>query len=250
MRKIFYSLLVISALAACKKDETLRYNNITMGNIHGEEIISDQGNTFVIAESLFSVDLSDFESGRVMLSCDVLRQVADQTYDIRLTGITGVLTKSIKTMEESTSDEDLSVDNPVVLRDVWYSGGYLNMEIEVAQKKGSKTSHYINLVHEASELEDGTYTFALRHNAQGEVPSEEDKEYSVGSGYVSFPIANYITKDSAMVILKWNSHKFVGSGYSLIQTEERSKEFNWERVGFEQSPNPATIPNRTAYKYL
>ena len=106
MRKIFFSLLIISALAACKKDETLRYNNVTMGNIHGEEIISDQGNTFVITESLFSVDFDEFESGRVMLSCDVLRQTADKTYDIRLTGITSVLTKNVKTLAIFNEDPD------------------------------------------------------------------------------------------------------------------------------------------------
>ena len=118
MRKILYSLFIISALAACKKDETLRYNNVTMGNIHGEEIISDQGNTFVITESLFTVNLNDFTSERVMLACDVLRETAAQTYDIRLTGIVSVLTKNIKTMEDSTPDEDLNVDNPVIIRDL------------------------------------------------------------------------------------------------------------------------------------
>lgn len=250
MRKIFYSLLVISALAACKKDETLRYNNTTMGNIQGEEIISDQGNTFVITESLFEVDLSIYESKRVMLTCDVLRQTDEKTYDIRLTSIANVLAKNVKTMEDSTPVEDLNIDNPVVTRDIWYSGGYLNMLIEIAQKKDSQTAHYINLVHDTAAAEDGKYTFVLRHNAQGEVPSEEDKEFTTGIGYVSFPISNIITEDAAKLVLKWNSHKFIGSGYSLIQTEERSKEFNWERVGFEQSPNPATIPNRTAYKYI
>ena len=249
MRKIFFSLLIISALAACKKDETLRYNNVTMGNIHGEEIISDQGNTFVITESLFSVDFEEFESGRVMLSCDVLRQTADKTYDIRLTGITSVLTKNVKTLAESTEEEDLNVDNPIIIRDIWYAGGYLNMLIEVAQKKGSKTSHYINLIHDTTEAEGGKYTFMLRHNALGEVPSQEDREYSTGSGYVSFPIASFIKEDAAQITFRWNSHKFLGSGYSLTQTESRSKVINWERVGFEQNPNPSSKAVLTTSEY-
>jgi hypothetical protein len=249
MRKIFLSLLIISALAACKKDETLRYNNVTMGNIHGEEIISDQGNTFVITESLFSVDFEEFESGRVMLSCDVLRQTADKTYDIRLTGITSVLTKNVKTLAESTEEEYLNVDKPIIIRDIWYAGGYLNMLIEVAQKKGSKTSHYINLVHDTTETENGKYTFALRHNALGEVPSQEDREYSTGSGYVSFPIASFIKEDAAQITFRWNSHKFLGNGYSLTQTESRSKVINWERVGFEQNPNPSSKAVLTTSEY-
>lgn len=249
MRKLLYSLFIISALAACKKDETLRYNNVTMGNIHGEEIISDQGNTFVITESLFSVDLNDFDSERVMLVCDVLRETASQTYDIRLTGITSVLTKKIKTFDETTSEEDLTVDDPIVIRDLWYAGGYLNMAIEVAQKKGSNTPHYLNLVHDAAVAEDGTYTFLLRHNAQGEVPSEEDRDFSTGSGYVSFPISNFIKEDSAKIVLIWNSHKFMGSGYSLIQTEMLCHEAEWERSGFEQNPSKSSKPSMVMAQY-
>ena len=249
MRKLLYSLFIISALAACKKDETLRYNNVTMGNIHGEEIISDQGNTFVITESLFSVDLNDFDSERVMLVCDVLRETASQTYDIRLTGITSVLTKKIKTFDDTTSEEDLTVDDPIVIRDLWYAGGYLNMAIEVAQKKGSNTPHYLNLVHDTAVAEDGTYTFLLRHNAQGEVPSEEDRDFSTGSGYVSFPISNFIKEDSAKIVLIWNSHKFMGSGYSLIQTEKLCHEAEWERSGFEQNPSKSSKPSMVMAQY-
>ena len=240
MRKIFYSLFIISALAACKKDETLRYNNLTMGNIHGEEIVSDQGNTFVITERLFEVNLNEFESKRVMLSCDVLRQTADKTYDIRLTGITPVLTKSIKTFEESTEEEDLSIDDPVIIRDIWYAGGYINLLIEIAQKKGSTSPHYINLVYDISAAGNGEYTFMLRHNALDEVPSEDDTEFSTGAGYVSFPISSFIKEDAANITLKWNSHKFVGSGYSLIKTEERSHKVKWERSGFEQNPSKSS----------
>jgi hypothetical protein len=249
MRKILLSLFIISALAACKKDETLRYNNVTMGNIHGEEIISDQGNTFVITESLFSVDLNEFTSERVMLSCDVLRETAEKTYDIRLTGITSVLTKNIKTFEETTAEEDLTADDPVIIRDLWYAGGYLNMSIEIAQKKGSETPHYINLVHDILAAEDGKYTFILRHNAQGEVPSEEDREFSTGSGYVSFPIANFIKEDAAEIVLVWNSHKFMGSGHSLIQTERLKHEAKWERIGFEQNPSKSSKPSMVMARY-
>ena len=249
MRKILYSLFIITALAACKKDETLRYNNVTMGNIHGEEIISDQGNTFVISESLFSVDLDEFDSGRVMLACDVLRETAAKTYDIRLTGIVPVLTKSIKTLDESTPEEDLNVDNPVIIRDLWYAGGYLNMTVEVAQKKGSETPHHLNLVYDATESEDGRYTFMLRHNAHGEVPSEEDREFSTGSGYVSFPISSFIKEDAATIVLKWNSHKFMGSGHSLIKTEMCSHEVKWERKGFEQNPSKSSKPSMVMAVY-
>ena len=250
MRKIFCILLATAILASCKKDETLRYNNMTMGNIQGNEIISDQGNIFIIKESLFNVDLSSFESKRVMLSCDVLRESAERTYDIRLTGITGVLTKNVKTISDSTPAEDLHVNNPFVIKEIWYSGGYLNMAIETAHKTGSETPHYINLVHEPSEGEGSAYTLILRHNAQGEVPTEEDSDFYGAVGYVSFPISRYIKEDSAKIILKWNSHKFTGNGYSLIESEDQSKEFNWERKGFEQTPGRSITPNLKQRNYL
>ena len=51
----FSAIITIAALlfaaASCKKDDTLRYNNVTMGNIEGETIVSDQGNIFNIIEN-------------------------------------------------------------------------------------------------------------------------------------------------------------------------------------------------------
>lgn len=242
MKKIIYSLLLIAALASCKKDDTLRYNNVTMGMIQGEDIISDQGNIFQITEKPFEYDLKKYESGRVLVVCDVLRETASKTYDVRLTGITGVLAKNVKTMEESTVEEDLSVDNPVIIRELWYAGGYLNMTLETAQKQDSKTKHYINLVQEASE-ENGKYVFSLRHNAQGETPSEGDKNYFGAVGYVSFPIAGVIKEDAAKIVLKWKSHKYTGCGYSLTESESKSQEYSWTRNGYEHVPGTPSLRN-------
>lgn len=237
MRKILGTFILIAALASCKKDDTLRYNNITMGNIDGETIISDQGNIFQIAESAFEVDLSKYE--RVLVVCDVLKETAEKTYDIRLTGIARVLEKNIKTMADSTPEEDLTVNDPVVLREIWYSGGYLNMTVETAHKRGSQTAHFINLVQESSE--EGKHIFSLRHNAMGETPSETDKDYSSATGYVSFPIAEMIKGDSAKIVLKWKSHKFIGGGYSLTESEDVTEDYNWTRGGHEHAPRELVL---------
>ena len=236
MRKYLYTLLAICALASCKKDETLRYNNMTMGNIQGESIISDQGNTFNIAETYYDVDLKLFESGRVMVLCDVLKKTSDNTYDIRLSSIVGVLAKEVKTMDESTSEENLEIDDPLIIREIWYSGGYLNMGIEFARKAGSESIHYINLIQKGTEQEEGQYTFILRHNALGEVPSADDREYSSSTGYVSFPIAGIIKEDSAKISLEWNSFKIKNGWYNFFECESVSKGFNWSRNGYEHAP--------------
>ena len=38
------------AAASCQKDDTLYYNNLTMGNIVDGRFVSDQGNTFNIVD--------------------------------------------------------------------------------------------------------------------------------------------------------------------------------------------------------
>lgn len=248
MRKYICTLLALMALTACKKDETLRYNNMTMGNIHGEQIISDQGNTFNITESLFDVNLDSFPNGRVMVLCDVLKETSEKTYDIRLTGISNVLVKDVKTMADSTPEEDLTADDPLILREIWYSGGYLNMNIEIAIKHGSESVHYINLLRNENDQKDGEYTFILRHNALGEVPSADDREYSTSMGYVSFPIAGIIDGDSAKIALEWKSFKMENGWYDLTKSESISKEFNWNRSGYEHTPASAQLKSAAVLK--
>ena len=248
MKKYLSVFLAFCTLIACKKDETLRYNNITMGNIHGEQIVSDQGNTFNIAEKLFDVDLASFKSGRVMVMCDVLKETSEKTYDVRLTGISEVLTKKVKTMEDSTPEEDLATDDPLIIREIWASGGYLNMAIEIAYKIGSESYHYINLLCEEDQQTEDGYTFILRHNASGEVPSTDDREYFVSTGYVSFPIAGIIAEDSAKVTLKWNSFKFENGMHDFFESESLVKGFNWSRDEFEHTPAGVQLKSAAVLK--
>lgn len=235
MKRILLSaFIVVIAAISCKKDDTLRYNNLTMGNIVGETIVSDQGNTFDIAETLFEVDLQKFEYGRVLLMCDVLKKTSENRYDIRLTGIESVLTKDVLTQSEITEDK-LMVEDAINIRDIWYGGGYLNLFIEIAQKEDSEKEHMINLVYDDQSEGDG-YTFILCHNAFGETPSEEDKGYRSAFGYVSFPIAGLIKEDSAAITMRWKSHRRLpGGGYSLLETEDITEVCKWERIGYEHS---------------
>ena len=259
MKKILLTILAIAAMAACKKDDTICYNNFTMGNIDGETIISDQGNTFDIAESYYGkIDFSWFEYGRVILNCDVLRKTAEQRYDIRLTSIASVLTKSaVKASTITDSASEVNVEDPLIIREIWYSGGYLNMLIEFAIKHGSQTKHLINLVHEdVQTAEDAAsenkYAFTLRHNAFEEVPAE-DQLYETSLGYVSFPIASLITEDKASITIKWNSHKFDNGRYNYYESETVSEQFNWERAGFEHKTGIVksfTNPNQKLDKMI
>lgn len=241
MRKILYAVIAVCALASCKKDDTLRYNNMTMGNIDEQTIISDQGNTFNIVESLLNVDLAKFPNERVLLTCDVLKETSDNTYDIRLTSITNVLTKNVKTLADSTPEENLEIDDPLILRDIWYSGGYLNLYIEFFHKAGSMNPHFINLLHETSE--DGKHIFTLRHNASGELPYEKlaDETFYLTGGYVSFPISRVIEGNSADIVLNWKSYKFSSDGQTLPDIYDVTKEYKWTRGGYEHAPRSMNV---------
>lgn len=235
MRRIFniitLSAAVIITLTACKKDDTIYYNNVTMGNIDGESIISDQGNIFDIKETPFEINFNEYKYGRVMLACDVLTQTAENRYDIRLLAMSSVLTKDIVNSSTITDPEsELAVEDAIIIKEWWYSGGYINMLVEFAHKSGSTTAHMINLVHE-----DGSkYTFSLRHNAQGEAPTSPSSAYISQTGYVSFPIARLIKENEAEIEIKWNSHKLLDSGaYSLYETERAKTKFTWKRTGYE-----------------
>ena len=249
MKKITRTVLLIAATAtaffACKKDETLRYNNATMGNLEGNVIISDQGNTFDIVEADSRIDLNTFESKRIMVLCDILKETSENRYDIRLKSATAVLTKECVNKSSITEDNnEYSANNPLIIKELWYSGGYLNMLIEFARKTGSETVHYINLLNDDTISESGKYTFTLLHDAKGETPSADDKEYSSAFSYVSFPISKVITEDEAKITLNWKSHKFSGSAYSLTETEDISNEYTWKREGFEQDPKIVkNLPN-------
>ena len=255
MRKIiFATLAAVIALTSCKEDDTLYYNNVTMGNIDGDCIVSDQGNTFEITESLVKADLTEFKYGRVILSCDVLKKSAENRYSIRLTNIASVLSKPVVYADSITPEADsLNVDNPLVIQDLWYGGGYINMLLQFAVKSESQKRHLINLVYNGVATgENGleNYTFTLRHNAFGDVPTEENVEdFTSSYGYVSFPVAELITGDKAEVTLNWHSHKLENGAYMMLESEQRSKTFDWERIGFEHpQKSSVAVPSAVCLK--
>ena len=238
----FSAIITIAALlfaaASCKKDDTLRYNNVTMGNVVNGSFISDQGNTFNIVENNCGKQLENDK--RLIVSCDVLRQVSgkENEYDVRLNQFVSVFTKNPVKLSEITDDER-KVENPICINDLWFAGGYVNMYIMFLVKEDSKTTHMINLVLDDSvdPSKDG-YKFILRHNAYEDIPSEEKSdfdEFVLGGTYVSFPISDLIKVDEAKFTLDWKWYETVGMGITS-KIEDYSRSFNWTRNVFEQAP--------------
>ena len=170
----------------------------------------------------------------MILSCDVLTQTAENRYNIRLNGIESVLTKPA--VKASTiTDPELVVEDAVIIRDIWFGGGYVNMLIEFAHKDGSDTAHFINLIHDDT-LVGEKYAFILRHNAYGETP-KDGEIFRSSLGYVSFPISQIIEEDEAEISFTWNSHRMTSVGYDLYETEIMTKKGTWKRAAFEHKPS-------------
>ena len=240
IRKSFICLAAILSFAAVSSqlDDTLYYNNLTMGNIVDGKFISDQGNTFNIVEQNCSGVLA--KEKRAIVLCDVLNETEGATdeYDVRLNLFATVLEKAA--VEASEATEEILVQDPIQITELWFSGGYINMQIRSHVKKEDSQKHLINLVY--SKDADGKYIITLHHNGYDEVYSEETADDLVlgGAAYVSFPLS-FIEEDAATFILNWKWYESPGIGYDFTKVEDNNFEYNWKREGFEHVPNTATL---------
>ena len=257
-----YAAFIICIIAtilsvSCKKDDTLRYGNVTMGNLVDGKFISDQGNTFNMVEMNATVDLKKFRRG--IMRCDVLREVGENEYDVRVTYMDTVLTKKPVAASVALTDPEKVVEDPIHIEQLWVAGGYINMyvvfEIQVNPfLKDSK--HMVNLILDDTAKENGTYTFTLRHNAFGATfakanEDEKDKEgddqveiaplaensvsWGFAGSYVSFPIADLISEKSSEITLKWKSHVITGNSWSS-SVEDKTYKFTYSKDYFEHAP--------------
>lgn len=227
--------LMCIAAVSCKKDTTIQYNNMTMGNVTDGRFVSDQGNIFNIVEKDKSINKDLLEMNRAYILCDVLNKTTgglDNEYDIRLNAMVEVRTKDILTLGTELQEEQM-VNDPAHIEYAWFSGGYLNLYVIFPMKKDSETPHLINLVQE--EAKEG-YLFRLRHNSYGEkLNTENANDYVMAGGYISFPVNSLITEDVAKIRLEWTWHKAYGNVLST-ETEEKYREGEYVKGGFEHMP--------------
>ena len=219
--------LMCIAAVSCKKDTTLQYDNMTMGNVTEGRFVSDQGNIFNVVEKDQSLKQDLLEMNRAYILCDVLNKTTgglDNEYDIRLKAMVEVKTKDIILLGAEVGEENL-VEDPIYIEQAWFSGGYLNLYVIFPIKEGSEIKHLVNLVQQ--ETEEG-YLFKLTHNAYGE---KLGTDTTFGGGYISFPINSLISEDSANVKLEWPWYKSSGQGLSQ-ETETNIISGTYTKGGF------------------
>ena len=266
--RIAAALAAFMIMASCAKDDTIRYNNITLGNFVGDKFVSDQGNEFTIVENMTGEKFDGIK--RAIMQCDVLRKVqgTENGYEVRVHYVGEVLTKSPVETAVAADDPEKIVEDPIKIEDAWISGGYLNMYVmfEVQaypQKEDSK--HMVNLVFDENGTGSGKYTMTLRHNAYGETlatdsadndnsneeSSDEDSDNDDGGemetqgqnpiqwgltgAYVCFQLSDLIQEQSAQIDLIWKEHVIIDNMW-MAETHERKATLTYSKDSFEQTP--------------
>lgn len=229
--KYITSALLSIFVCSCAADFSLHYGNITMGNFVEGKFISDQGLTFNIVERTCSVDIDTLE--RAMISCDILTCTGESQYNVRLTDFNPIFSK-YPVDSTSVTDNDIFKEDPLSINEVWYSGGYLNMHINVPVKENSRQKHLVNLVRNDMESSTGMHEFTFKHNAFGEVITADDYDFIPSSAYISFPIAQLFKDDeqNIQIILNWTSNEET-DGILSKETRRNTTSLEIERTGYE-----------------
>ena len=221
------AFLALSAFTSCQKDDTILYYSTSIGNITDGKFISDQGNILNLTNVAIEKEFEGVK--RAMINCDMVQQADDniKEYDVRLLNWTSVLVKDAILPEQAVAGDN-SVQDPVVIKDAWCSGGYLNLLIQFFKSYGSTQSHLVNLVYEGNE--NGEYRFNFRHNSFGET-------YYLtlnASAYVSFPITKIIKEEKARITIGWKSWHIMPDGSIINSVIDRTATFDYERNSFIQ----------------
>lgn len=259
-KNLAFVLLAACSLlfASCKKDNTLMYGNVTLGNFVEGKFISDQGNEFTIVENNTGKTFEGIE--RALMQCDVLNKTegVENGYDVRVSYVSSVLTKAPVSIEDAAADPEKVVEDPITIDYAWVSGGYLNVyilfEIQYSPKL-EDSKHMINLVYNPSEVGTGKYAFTLRHNSYGEtLASKEDSEeesndenqtqtmssdmiqWGIAGGYVSFQISDLITEKEAELTINWSEHAKDELNNWLSEVTAKTATLNYNKNNFEQAP--------------
>ena len=216
MRRFLTLLCMLLLAAACSRDDTILYGEQVMADFKDGVLVTDNGLSYHVSEDNTSTEWKSWN--RVLLTCDILRQRSDKTFDIRLTDARFVLRKETVT-EGSIPDETLG-DDPVQITAGWISGNYINLALRVVYRPEDEP-HLINLVRMPDEA--GTVCFRLRHNSHGSYYGAPGVEppLSFGVSYVSFPVPSDI-QDGAKMEIRYRWHLADADGNLLPQTEEKS----------------------------
>ncbi len=208
MRRL-WTVLLLLAVCACRQDNTLLYQVTALGQSQEGHIVTDEGLVFHIGEQTCPGQIDTMK--RVYFTCDVLRQRADRSYDIRLTALQAPLTKAPLLQSETPSDTVLGED-PIDLSRAWFSGAYLNLQFRIPSD-GRQTVHRLNLLWNDTAARD-SIRLRFFHDDQLAEPLKDTTEWL--QGLVCFDTAPFLPAPGTAlpVRLEWHTGRPVSTiGY-------------------------------------
>lgn len=219
-RKLFLTAFaaVTVLLGSCQKDSTLYYNDICLAVVQGKNLLTDYGVLYHIEEMNCEVSLDTLD--RVIVVSDLLSRSDDGGYNIRLNGIARVLTREV-VREADLADPSTMGSDPVNINNLWFSGGFLNIQYSMLSKGRADKGRDIDLLWETNTASD-TLKFTFCHNSKGDCyndPLQQNlKDFDLHSAYVSIPCSVFVnttTGDSFPIRLKWKWYNTESGQYEF-----------------------------------
>ncbi|MBR4810021.1 MAG: hypothetical protein IK031_07055 [Bacteroidales bacterium] len=196
-RTIRLLLLAAALLTACNNPDPFQYRVFTMGfpNPDGS-LFGDDGNTYFFEEK---TDWNGAE--RVVAIFDVLKSVADSTYQARLQSYLVPLYKKPVVYKGELPDSLGAF--PIRISDAWYGGRCINMYNVISVREDGAGLHRINLAFDEEASVADTLYFTLTHNfAEG---AEETLALVDYGFYTSFNLDGLLPeRDSIAIKIDWS----------------------------------------------
>ena len=164
MKRILIALLVPLLLTGCRKDGFLSYTGRETGYIQDGVFTTDEGVKLVVEGNGRNYDI---RSGRrVLVGYQITAIGTNGSYTIDLQELLETVTVVPVPASESIG---LVTDDPVLVDEAWFSGGYLNMTVSYGGKDASL--HSFPMTYET----DGKQTvLRLYHDARESVTANTD----------------------------------------------------------------------------
>lgn len=187
-------IFLLFTLSCSKNENVILSYSFASGQVYENSFITDSGILMNITENTSGKRVKT--GSRIFARFDILEQISRKEYNIRLLNFNIPLQKIVVPLPNKKNDAEIGND-PILIKSCWFSGIYINMELMIASKTGSKTKHQINLIMDDLSNPSDTLYFSLRHNGYGESPALEDKpksngEISYNTFYASFILPPFI----------------------------------------------------------
>lgn len=200
----FFSFFTTSCLNSDEYEGIYGYTNI--GNLTDTtKIIVDNGLVLNIVERGDNSKLEGCQ--RIFFVVDILKRTSETglEYNCKLNAFAKVIVSDIPKKSEI---EDLSTigSDSLCVHNMWLSGNYINILTSVLSSKEKRNEHSFTLYHdeEKSSSENNLVQLVLRHNANGDLPTEETKkEFTSAAFYLSFDIKNIKCDVNTLFKIDW-----------------------------------------------